>query len=79
MRKSSLIKLIALIIALSIVLGLLYWLSSGFTEPNVKRWGDKLKRDSSAAYVIQIDNADKHVRDMEVYFEKETTIQEKAR
>lgn len=78
MKKSGLIKLIALIIALSIVLGLLYWLSSGFTEPNVKRWG--VKRDSSAAYVIQIgNNADKHVRDMEVYFEKETTIQEKAR
>lgn len=72
MKKSGLIKLIALIIALSIVLGLLYWLSSGFTEPNVKRWG--VKRDSSAAYVIQIgNNADKHVRDMEVYFEKETT------
>ncbi len=72
MKKSGLIKLIALIIALSIVLGLLYWLSSGFTEPNVKRWG--VKRDSSATYVIQIgNNADKHVRDMEVYFEKETT------
>lgn len=71
MTKSGLLKLISLIIALSIVLGLLYWLSSGFTEPNVKRWG--VKRDSSAAYVIQIDNADKHVRDMEVYFEKETT------
>lgn len=70
MTKSGLLKLISLIIALSIVLGLLYWLSSGFTEPNVKRWG--VKRDSSAAYVIQIDNADKHVRDMEVYFEKET-------
>lgn len=78
MTKSGLLKLISLIIALSIVLGLLYWLSSGFTEPNVKRWG--VKRDSSAAYVIQIgNNADKHVRDMEVYFEKETTIQEKAR
>lgn len=79
MTKSGLLKLISLIIALSIVLGLLYWLSSGFTEPNVKRWGDKLKRDSSAAYVKIGNNADKHVRDMEVYFEKETTIQEKAR
>ncbi len=72
MTKSGLLKLISLVIALSIVLGLLYWLSSGFTEPNVKRWG--VKRDSSATYVIQIgNNADKHVRDMEVYFEKETT------
>lgn len=72
MTKSGLLKLISLVIALSIVLGLLYWLSSGFTEPNVKRWGDKLKRDSSAAFQIG-NNADKHVRDMEVYFEKEAT------
>ncbi len=79
MRKSSLIKLISLIIALAIVLGVLYLLSNHFTEGNVKKWGFKHNTAalSSTAYITEI-TADK-LRDTEVINEKEETIQEKAR
>ncbi len=57
MNKCGVIKLISALISAAIVIGLLYWLSDGFTQHNVKKWGDKLKHDSSAtmANVLYVD------------------------
>lgn len=78
MKKSSLIKLISLIIALAIVLGVLYLLSNHFTEGNVKKWGFK----HSAVALYSTANteitADK-LCDTEVLNEKETNQTQTAR
>ena len=72
MKKSSLLKLISLINAFAMVLGILYLLSNHFTEGNVKKWGFKHNTTalSSTAYITEI-TADK-LCDTEVINEKET-------